>query len=1329
MKPINDSSGLLEVEPHVIPCPPAGMTSPRLRPSRRFARMQRFKTIVPVCFALLLAACGGGGHLSVQFPAGGETELPEGEGTLTLEFPPGSAQRHRLPRISGGIPPYESSIDGCPDWVTLFPDQAILAGTAPAQDRGRIFFCTYRVTESDPGFRPARSVSYGLRLRVGSIERLRLPQPDKIDLSVGEFHGDSEPLPTASGGVDPYTYSFTCAGGSLPSGMGFAPATRVFAGTPDAPFRDSCTYTVTDSSQPAETVSRAVEVEVTSTTLEFRDDVPAEVSLRVGTFYNSESDPFPEAEGGVEPYMYSFTCAGGPLPSGMGFAPETRVFAGSPNTPFRDSCTYTVTDSSQPAETVSRAVEVKVKSTLTLPEIVVPDEESNRVSLNVQQQARIEPFLPATGGVEPYTYSFTCAGGSLPSGMGFAPATRVFAGTPDAPFYDSCTYMVTDSSQPAETASRAVEVEVTSTTLTLPEIVVPDEESNRVSLNVQQQARIEPFLPATGGVEPYTYTFTCAGSMLPSGMGFAPETRIFAGTPEARFYDSCTYTVTDSSQPAETVSRAVEVEVTSTTLEFRDDVPGEVNLRVGTFLDLEFPKASGGIEPYTYSFTCAGGSLPSGMGFAPETRRFAGTPNAPFRDSCTYTVTDSAQPAETVSQAVEVEVTGQTLTLPEFVVPGNLLRLGVDQRVRITFRSALGGVPPYTYELDCPDSPPGSPDEPPDAFPPPSMLPPGLGFGPETRVLSGTPEEAYGGPDCTYRVTDSADVSFSRNVALIIEPEREKWRFTERTLAPTDVRLDRDDEVMDQTLRTLPVATVEAQDQQPGDTTPIYRLDVRLPLRFNPGADTRTLVYEHPRSDRDPPLCRISTYRYQVLFGDSVEDTLCIDVSYRDGDENTPCDATDRDEDDDTEYPLIATVRIRDDAYFGGAEHHCPPSPLQPSSASRAPVSNPVHTALAPVHARRALDVAHGAVADRVRSWSRGEWAGDAHMVSTIAPAVGIGSLSGWSGGFDYAGSSESLSTGVELGAGSWQAGLIGSFTRTELHYRAEASLAEHGYVAGDHDTEILSLHPFAAWHAPSGGHLWASLGAGTGDLHHRDDHGFPTWSRSDVHLRSWAAGGSVPVADILAGELQAEAGIESFSFDIDGGGRISSSLPTLRGRDWHTGLAWSAPVPGAPSVSVAYRRLTGDGPEGGRLEARGAVSVDGVFDPRLALLANAEASFGLGDLEHDSWGLSGGVRFAPGAGRRGFGLQLDTRLQSVEDGDSTGVGIRAEAGYGLWGGPLFGALRPHVGLTRHPDGGFLRRSVGVDLRDTPHSRAKVEIHDHPHDPSPALRFSLRQRF
>ena len=108
---------------------------------------------------------------------------------------------------------------------------------------------------------------------------------------------------------------------------------------------------------------------------------------------------------------------------------------------------------------------------------------------------------------------------------------------------------------------------------------------------------------------------------------------------------------------------------------------------------------------------------------------------------------------------------------------------------------------------------------------------------------------------------------------------------------------------------------------------------------------------------------------------------------------------------------------------------------------------------------------------------------------------------------------------------------------------------------------------------------------------------------------------------------------------------------------------------------------------------------------------------------------LGGGVRFAPGEPHRGLGLEFDTRLVSLEDGRSVDVGMQGEAGYGLWGGPLLGALRPYVGLTRYSADGSLRRSLGVDLRDTPNARVKVEFHDHSRDRLPALELTLDHRF
>ena len=738
---------------------------------------------------------------------------------------------------------------------------------------------------------------------------------------------------------------------------------------------------------------------------------------------------------------------------------------------------------------------------------------------------------------------------------------------------------------------------------------------------------------------------------------------------------------------------------------------------VDTFHSAKLPTATGGVQPYAYSFTCAGGMLPAGMGFAPETLIFAGTPDAPFRDSCTYTVTDSSQPAATVSSAVEVEVTAPEVPPLELTqifegMPDELLRLRIGRRSQITFQAASGGVAPYNYEVvDC-------------------MLPAGLAFHSNTRVLSGTPDAEYRGPNCTYRVTDNSSsppASVSRSFTLVVEPlEASDLRFRTRTVEPG------------QGVCVLPgsgsiqVATLPRAHGGEGQET--YELpgvpDQHTPpnfLYFDPG--NRVLTFAN--ASAPPVLGTPSTYRYLVgtettVDGNNAEDALCLDFQVDSGANICPTD-------DNADPPIRSEefihvqLQVRDDAFWDGNanEYRCPDT-AAPAPRSRAGmVSNPVHEALGPVHARRAAGAASVVVRDRVRGWSPGS----ERASFAVTPEAGFASLSGQRDGFDYTGNSESATVAAETGAGAWQAGLVASFTRTELRYRAEAALADLGYRTGEHDTEILSLHPFAAWHAPAGGHFWASLGAGSGRLRHRDDLGFPSWSASDISLRAYAAGASIPLMELLSGELQAEAGIDSFAFDIKGGGRISSSLPTMRGVDYRAGLAWSAAVRGSPSISLAYRHATGDGPEGGLLEARGSVSVEGILHPRLALIGNAEGSVGLGDYEQDFWRLGGGVRFAPNSLGRGFGLELNTRFASLGDGAPSGVGIRGEAGYGLWGGPFFRTMRPYVGLVRYSDGDSVRRTLGLDLGHASNWPIKIEFLGHSDDQSPALRFSLRHRF
>ena len=742
-------------------------------------------------------------------------------------------------------------------------------------------------------------------------------------------------------------------------------------------------------------------------------------------------------------------------------------------------------------------------------------------------------------------------------------------------------------------------------------------------------------------------------------------------------------------------------------------------------LDLDFPREqavehrlpriSGGTRPYESSID----GCPDWVTLFPDQGILAGT--GPAVDSgktffCTFRVTESDpgfRPARSVSYGLRLTVSSplaKPLKLTRIFEdkPGDELTLKIGRRSQTNFKVASGGVAPYTYELvDC-------------------VLPAGLAFHSNTHVLSGTPNAEYRGPNCTYRVTDNSSASVSLSFVLVVEPlEARDWRFRTRTVAPGGPCVLPGSGRIE--VATFPRAHGGEGSERyglPGAPDPPAPLNL---LSFDPG--NRVLRFDNPSPP--PVLGTPNTYRYLVgteisVDATNADDALCLDVQYDPGANVCPAD-TSVDPPLRPDQFIHIQLQLRDDAFWDGnaGEYRCPDTTAPPPRSGARGVSNPVHEALGPVHARRATAVASAAVRDRVRRWSPGS----EQASFAVAPEVGLASLSGQRDGFDYTGVSESATFGAETGASAWQAGLVASFTRTELRYRAEAALAELGYRTGEHDTEILSLHPFAAWHAPTGGHLWASLGAGSGRLRHRDDLGFPSWSASDISLRAHAVGASVPLADVLSGELQAEAGIDSFAFDIKGGDRISSSLPTMRGLDYRAGLAWSAPVRGSPSVSLGYRHATGDGAEGGQLEARGSVSMEGIFHPRLALIGNAEGSVGLGDYEHKYWRLGGGVRFAPDSLGRGFGLDLDARLMSLADGGPIGVGIRSEAGYGLWSDSFFGMIRPYVGLIRYSGDHSVRRILGFDLRGTSDWSVKIEVHDNSSDQSLTPKFSLRHRF
>lgn len=146
--------------------------------------------------------------------------------------------------------------------------------------------------------------------------------------------------------------------------------------------------------------------------------------------------------------------------------------------------------------------------------------------------------------------------------------------------------------------------------------------------------------------------------------------------------------------------------------------------------------ALSGSTPYAWS--CIAGSLPPGLTLDSATGEIAGTPTTAGNFTFTAQVMDDA--GATVSKQLVVAIIGiTTSTLP----PGES---GVPYNESL---SAVGGTPPYTWQIAA------------------GTLPPGLVINAGSGLISGTPTTA-GISSFTARVTDAYGVKTTKTLSLVI---------------------------------------------------------------------------------------------------------------------------------------------------------------------------------------------------------------------------------------------------------------------------------------------------------------------------------------------------------------------------------------------------------------------------------------------------------------------------------------------------------------------------------------------------------------------------------
>jgi hypothetical protein len=345
-----------------------------------------------------------------------------------------------------------------------------------------------------------------------------------------------------------YTTTLKATGGTLPYHWRALPGKHVpgftlgegggqLFGTPTAGGTYPLSFTLTDSSSPAQTKTLNVTVVVVAPALSITT-----TSLPAGKKSTAYSATL-RATGGSPTYKWSLSS--GKLPTGVTLA-STGILSGTPSVTGTFSAGFTVTDSSYPALTKSASLSMVVATASATP-----------AALSITTTAlpagttgtKYSASMQATGGKTSYTWSITS--GKLPAGITFA-TTGVLSGTPTATGTFPITFTVKDSSSPALTKSASLSIVVkapSTTALSITTTALPAGTTG---------TKYSASLQATGGKT--SYTWSIASGKLPAGITFA-TTGALTGTPTATGTFPITFTVKDSSSPALTKSASLSIVV------------------------------------------------------------------------------------------------------------------------------------------------------------------------------------------------------------------------------------------------------------------------------------------------------------------------------------------------------------------------------------------------------------------------------------------------------------------------------------------------------------------------------------------------------------------------------------------------------------------------------------------------------------------------------------------------------------------------------------------------------------------------------------------------
>jgi len=517
---------------------------------------------------------------------------------------------------------------------------------------------------------------------------------------------------TAAGGTPPYTWSVSPA---LPANLALDPATGAITGTPTAQGTTTHTFSLRDSSVPAQTVQQTLNVTIVP---------PAGVltitttSLPNGTVGQPYSRPV-QATGGSGALTWSISA--GSLPPNLALDAATGVISGTPTAPGTSSFTVRAVDAVGQSDTQALSITI----TTTPPPPTPPDITTTSLPNGTVGQP-YNQAVQVTGGTGVLTW--TIISGTLPANLILNSANGAISGTPTAEGTSSFTVRVQD-------ASGLSDVQALSITINPP--APPRITTTTLPAGTLGQAYNQTVL-AVGGTGARTWSI--ASGNLPDGLNLDATTGVISGTPTVPGSFSFTVRVQDAAGQSDQQGLTIVINASNPPTITTTSLPGGT---VGQPYSQTL-SASGGIGTLTWAVTS--GSLPAMLSLSPE-GVISGTPTSAGTANFTVTARDTLNQSDAQSLSIDV---GAALAITSTSLPAAQVGAPYDVTVQ---RS--GGVGPFTWSVT-------------------PALPAGLNLDAATGQITGSPGAGTEGDHAlSFTVQDSSTPTpqtASRGLTLTVAP-------------------------------------------------------------------------------------------------------------------------------------------------------------------------------------------------------------------------------------------------------------------------------------------------------------------------------------------------------------------------------------------------------------------------------------------------------------------------------------------------------------------------------------------------------------------------------